>query len=76
MFWERTGKSLVKQAKKKEWIDFKGQENYLISYNKLEVNMMLFKLECSYDQEKKNHMKQVMYMISIILNQNNELLKI
>ena len=57
MFWERIGKSLVKQAEKKEWIDFKGWENYLISYNKLEINMMLLKLEFTWS-EKKNHMKR------------------
>lgn len=48
MFWERTGKSLVKQAEKKEWTDFKGWENDLISYNNLEVNMMPLKLKHSY----------------------------
>lgn len=54
MFWKRTGKSLVRQAEKKEWIDFKGWKNHLISYNKLEVNMMLLKLEYSYiGSEKK-----------------------
>ena len=59
MFWERIGKSLVKQAEKKEWIDFKGWENYLISYNKLEVNIMLLKLRVHMIRKrKKNHMKK------------------
>lgn len=52
-----TGQSFVKEAETKEYIDFKDSEIYLISYNKLEVNMMLLKLKCSYDQEK-NHNKR------------------
>lgn len=71
MFRERTGKSLVKQAEKKEWIDFQGWENYLISYNKLEGKMMLLKSECSYDQKKKKKSHE-----KVILNQNKKLLKI